>query len=348
LSPEDIKKIADAAGMEPHEVMGLINHANKNNQRIVIRFTNPDSLKWHGKPHHIPKSIDVKLKTAKSGPNAGLVVRPKEPMEDWEIQNIIELQKKGYEFHPSGCLIDNKGNKIYGDYDLQSVQAVDPKTGKSSELMTDQSATESRLKEINGSMNRTDANGIGHRDPVQHNAEDQFLVKTQEVTKMVDGKPVKTREIVYDNPATEKQTVFNPKTGKAEEIEVRKGKPVMATKEDMEAGNSMLGRQHGEDEKYLVINPDQTSEVLENPHELYEMNRKNGLPWRYEATPATGEQLAKDQAERAKKRLEKELEESANAVREKLKVESFIDDIISDSHHWEKPANYVQVGATPF
>jgi hypothetical protein len=71
----------------------------------------------------------VKLKTGKTGDTAGLVVKPKEPMEDWKSKTLT-AQKEGYEFDFEGVLVDPKRNRIYGDYDLQAVHSLDPNTGK--------------------------------------------------------------------------------------------------------------------------------------------------------------------------------------------------------------------------
>lgn len=357
MTRAEIEKIAKDAGMEPQELMGLIEHCNKTNRRVVVRFTNPESLKWHGKPHHVPKSIHVKLKTAKSGENAGLVVKPKEPMEDWEIENINHLKEDGFEFDGAGRLVDPQGNRIYGDYDLQSVHSVDPNTGKSTDLLTNKSDSNHVVEEINGGMGRQDRAMIEQRSPVQHGAENDFYVKTRDVPKKdalgndvigADGKPVMVKEPVYTKPDHATDTIYDSKTGQVREQKAQ-GTLIPAKEEDFKSGNVMLGRQHGDDEKYLVVNPDNTTEVLENPHELYEMTQKNGHPWRYAAAPATGEQLAEDQARRAAKKKAEEQMAAAEAIAEKAQMENFIDDIIGDGKQfWEQPSDYVRIGATPF
>lgn len=338
LTKEQIEKIAKDAGMEPEELAGLIEHCNKTNRRVVVRFTNPKSLQWHGKPGFVPKNVDVKLKTSKSGDNAGLVVKPKEPMEDWEIENINALKKKGYEFDGAGNLIDPKGNKIYGDYDLQSVHSVDPNTGKSSDLLSNPGESNNVVAEVNGGMGRKDREMLEQRSPVQHGAENDFFVKAD-----ASGKPIYTKP---DHPT---DTIFDPKTGQVREAPAQ-GKMIPASKEDIESGKAVLGKQYGDDEKYLVVNPDGTSEVLENPHELYEMNRKLGLPWRYDAVPPTGEQLAVEQAKRAEKKRAMENMAATEAIAEKVQMENFIDDIIGDGKQFDfqQPSNYVEIGATPF
>lgn len=357
MTMAQIEKIAKDAGMEPQELMGLIEHCNKNNRRVVVRFTNPHSLKWHGKPHHVPKSKEVKLKTAKSGDNAGLVVKPKEPMEDWEIENIIHLKKEGYEFDGAGRLVDSNGNRIYGDYDLQSVHSVDPNTGKSTDLMTNKSDTNHVVEEINGGMGRKDREMIEQREPVQHGAENDFYVKTKDVPKrdalgneMIgeDGKTIMTKEPVYTTPDHATDTIYDPKTGQVREQKAQ-GTLIPAKEEDFKSGNVMLGRQHGDNEKYLVVNPDNTTEVLENPYELYQMTQKNGHPWRYAAAPATGEQLAEDQAKRAVKQKAEEGMKAAEAIAEKSQMESFIESIIGDGRQIQaQPSVYFPDGPTPF
>lgn len=357
MTRAEIEKIAKDAGMEPEELMGLIEHCNKTNRRVVVRFTNPKSLQWHGKPNHVPKCVDVKLKTSKSGENAGLVVKPKEPMEDWEIENVNYLKEKGYEFDGAGRLVDPKGNRIYGDYDLQSVHSVDPNTGRSTDLLSNPSESNSVVKEVNGGMGRQDREMLEQRSPVQHGAENDFYVKAQDVPKKdangnivldADGKPVMTKQPVYTKPKHETDVIYDPKSGQVREAPAQ-GKMIPASKEDIESGRAALGKEYGDDEKYLVVNPDNTTEVLDNPHELYEMTVKNGHPWRYQGTPATGEKLAEEQAVRAEKKHAMENMAAAEAIAEKAQMENFIDDIIGDGKQiWEQPSNYVQIGATPF
>jgi ElaB/YqjD/DUF883 family membrane-anchored ribosome-binding protein len=357
IDMEKLRKVADDAGMEPEELAGLLNHCNGTNRRVIVRFTNPDSLKWHGKAKHVPKSVDVKLKTAKSGDNAGLVVRPKEPMEDWEIENIDLLKKKGYEFDFEGVLVDPKRNRIYGDYDLQAVHSIDPNTGKATDLMSNPDKTNNVVAEVNGGMGRKDREMLEQRAPVQHGAENDYLIKSETVPKTdaagnvikdASGKPVMETRMVHEKPAREFDWIRDPKTGQMLKVKAAPGKPVMASPEDIKAGNATLGKQYGDDEKYLVVNPDGTTEILKNPHELYELNRKSGLPWRYNAVPATGEELAVSQAKKKTQKEEMERMAAAEAKAEQSQMKSFIDDIIGDGKQFDGVSIKSDGGAKPF
>jgi hypothetical protein len=142
LTGQELRKLAKRAGMKPEHIEKLAAHCQKTGRMTVIRFTNPDSLKYQGKKHwfngfekdYLPKPLPVKLKTAKDGELAGLVVYPKKPkdwdelnpgkewkMEQWEMDNIEDLKKEGYFFDQNGLLHDKHGNAYYGDYDVQSV-----------------------------------------------------------------------------------------------------------------------------------------------------------------------------------------------------------------------------------
>ena len=80
------------------------------------------------KPHEV-----YELKTAKDGPNKGLVTNnqggfdPKtNKFEDPKMQkNWEELQESGHKFDEQGVLRDANGNAYHGDYDMQGVNKID-------------------------------------------------------------------------------------------------------------------------------------------------------------------------------------------------------------------------------
>lgn len=107
---------------------------------ILVRLTNPASLKYIGKKGYTPKRIDCKAKTAdidiRPYEIAGLVVDPtihpnaikpdkiKSATEAWQaMRNLlgkkytVETDRKSKHF---GCL-KFEGNYIHGDYDLYDV-----------------------------------------------------------------------------------------------------------------------------------------------------------------------------------------------------------------------------------
>ena len=110
---------------------------------ILVRRTNPESLKYIGVDGFVPKPIDCKPKTADKGKFAGLVVSPdivKEAFNDQKAEDALKYWKdfkttsladqgRGYSVDAKpdspyyGCVLLGF-NKIYGDYDLYDV--VDP------------------------------------------------------------------------------------------------------------------------------------------------------------------------------------------------------------------------------
>jgi flagellar basal body rod protein FlgG len=249
-----LERAAKEAGMDPADVKRLVEHCKGRDRLAIMRFTNPESLKYHGMKGYTPKPLAVKLKTSKTGPTAGLVVKPKEPMKDWERQNFLELttpdpknpNKKVYTVDSDGTLVDPDGNKIYGDHDVQSVhQKVEDGDGEKAYLQ-DQTNPED-------SSTIADMNEGGSAEMYQHGANDNFMVKTDDKGK-----------VIYDD----------------------KGKPVLATVEDMNAGKATLGRQPEPDEKFLVVDEEGTIMILESPKELEHFHKLNGMIWEYDPRKA--------------------------------------------------------------
>ena len=110
---------------------------------ILVRRTNPESLKYIGMKGFVPKPIDCKPKTADKGDHAGLVVCPEIEKEAFNDEKAPDALKYWKEFRTSvladkgrsysidenpespwyGCVLLGY-DKIYGDYDLYDV--VDP------------------------------------------------------------------------------------------------------------------------------------------------------------------------------------------------------------------------------
>lgn len=293
-----LAETAAEAGMEVGELEGFIKHCKANDRRVVVRFTNAKALQWHRVDGYVPKSVYVKLKTAKSGPHAGLVVRPKGAPETWEKferDNMRWLLDHKYTFDKNDVLVSPDGKRFYGDYDLQSVhrQFDDPETGKKIYMSELTDAPDpnfmgphqpSVMDEINHDVGRQ-SRPIGQSEPVAHGAEENFWVLKDE-----KGKPIE--EGIY-------------------------GKNKIATEEDIREGRAVLGRQYGSDEKYLVIHPDGRTEVMENPRELYEkVYRVKGdrMVWNYNAPPPSHETQAIIDAEWKAEKAAKEQAEAARAA----------------------------------
>ena len=124
----DGRKAAKAAGMKPKHVRNLQKHCKDTGTLAVIRHTNPESLAHQGAGKVRPKPLDVKLKTAKEGPNAGLVTKGANDLTDPSMaKNLADLEKKGYKFDDDGILRDPNGNAFHGDYDMQGMYDMNKK-----------------------------------------------------------------------------------------------------------------------------------------------------------------------------------------------------------------------------
>ncbi len=270
LTGVELKKLAKKAGMKPEHIEKLALHCQKKDQMVVVRLSNQDSLKFQGKAGHLPKPLDVKLKTAKGDKYAedikGLVVRPKEPMAEWERDNIKYLEEHGYSFDKDGVLRDPNQNAFYGDYDVQSVhrrvQMENPETGKMEDTYLNEMSNPQDGVDTIADLNKDVVGDLpASNRPFQHGAETDYRVKLGE-----DGKPI-----------------------------LKDGKPVIVGADDLNTGGSggkqmkskedyKLGRQHGDDEKYLVVDADGDYKIVESPEELKKIYDEAGLPWEYDSS----------------------------------------------------------------
>ncbi|MEP7365163.1 MAG: hypothetical protein ABI972_18070 [Acidobacteriota bacterium] len=103
---------------------------------VVARKRSSIALKFEGKAGYAPKSMQVKLKSKKTGPNKGLVCFPTEEelvdvarregqkSADKIRKNAEDLKKMGYKFDGDGLLIDPRGNKIYSDVDYMGIYNI--------------------------------------------------------------------------------------------------------------------------------------------------------------------------------------------------------------------------------
>jgi len=289
---KELENLARRAGMKPEHIQKLAEHCKNKERMIVVRVTNEESLKFQGETFQImgeqaeklglagktgsflPKPLPVKLKTAKGAEYPenirGLVVRPKEPMADWERQNVRELEEAGYWFHKdTGVLHDKKGNAFHGDYDVQSVQSKvqmeNPETGKMEDVYVNEFSNPqdgvSVIDDINADVM---GNVASEKRVFQHGAEGDYRVKLDEKGKI------------------EMDAQNHPKTVAADDMNsgARGGGQMQAGKD------YKLGRQYGADEKYLVVDADGSYKIAENPDELKKIYDEAGLPWEYDAAPA--------------------------------------------------------------
>src|SRR5215213_10038683 len=192
---KSIEEVALRAGMKKDHVEKLIAHCSQKERMVVVRVSNADSLAHHGKPNHLPKPLEVKLKTGKGDVPEnvkGLVIRPKEPMEEWEKENIEELTKKGFYFDENNVLRDKNKNVFYGDYDVQSVHSrvkmKNEKTGEWEDTYVDEFTNPTDEVDVIEQMNKDVVveNLPQSQHPFQHGAEADYRVKVDE-----NGKEIK-------------------------------------------------------------------------------------------------------------------------------------------------------------
>jgi hypothetical protein len=288
LTGQELRKLAKRAGMKPEHIEKLAAHCQKEGRMTVIRFTNEDSLKYQGKKFYfngqpkdyLPKPLPVKLKTAKDGELAGLVVYPQKPKdwdklnpgktwqpEQWELDNIEDLKKQGYFFDPqTGVLHDKQGNAFYGDYDVQSVHRrveTDGPNGKEEVYLNELSNPDDKVSVISD-MNKDVVGDLPpEKAPFQHGAEGDYRVRVDE-----NGKVIKENH--------------KPVPVSSDEMNTGGRRGQMKAGEDYK-----LGRQHGKDEKYLVVDADGNVKVAESPEELKKIYDNAGLPWEYDSSFAT-------------------------------------------------------------
>lgn len=296
---ESLESIARRAGMKEDQISKLAAHCKSKERMVVVRVSNPDSLKFQGQTfkvetrmadkaeligkevNYLPKPLDVKLKTGKGDGVAeelkGLVIKPTEPMAKWERENIAELEKKGYWFDENGLLHDKNGNAFHGDYDVQSVQSKvkikNEETGEWEDAYVNEFSNPEDGVSVIEDMNKDVMGDVpADKRVFQHGAEGDYRVKLDE-----KGNVVKVDD--KGNVVTEGG---HAKSVGADDLNTggRGGSQMQAGKD------YKLGRQYGQDEKYLVVDSDGSVRVAESPEELKSIYNEAGLPWEYDPTPA--------------------------------------------------------------
>ncbi|GAB4319013.1 MAG: hypothetical protein Kow0074_08560 [Candidatus Zixiibacteriota bacterium] len=156
----------------------------------VIRDSNPASAQYHGQPGHVPKPLDCKLKTAKDGPNAGLVTDNQNWADPGVKKNWEKLQSDGWRFDDNGVLRDPKGNKVHGDYDLQGVYDKWD-DGSVTPVKTNDPAFQSQVNEgMNG----------GNPPMFQHGANDDYWPNGREPGKEPGRYPDNDEQYTWIDP----------------------------------------------------------------------------------------------------------------------------------------------------
>jgi len=117
---QDVGELSHSVGMKPNHVKALQHRAASQGERIIIRASNPESLKWHNGTYDglpcVAKPVTVKHKTAKPpDPHAGLV----------KYEAGADPPPKGFRWDENGVMRDPNGSAVHGDYDLQGVYRSD-------------------------------------------------------------------------------------------------------------------------------------------------------------------------------------------------------------------------------
>jgi RHS repeat-associated protein len=169
-----VKKVAERVGMEKRDLENLQKQAKEDGNLIIVRATNDASLDFHGKPGYKPKPEDVKFKTqgekrgGKNPKHDGLVTKDAQDWSDPKTQkHYDELKAKGYKFGDDGVLRgppNGKGDKFYGDHDLQGVYNMNDDTGR-------YNRENSNSAEVKGRVNEAFPKS---RKMAQHGANDDF------------------------------------------------------------------------------------------------------------------------------------------------------------------------------
>ena len=172
----------------------------------IVRDCNPASLPYQSMDGYCTKPVTCKAKTAKHGPNAGLVVDPTHPVqvryweaalrnaandpvkqqqiqkdrenavEAWEGFKKKQLGKDGYTRNDEDGTILLNGERIYGDYDLHGVyQLVDNEVvpfGDGKKDSVSEQIGEGNKKRINKDLVGPDA--PDSKKPVKHGPQDEW------------------------------------------------------------------------------------------------------------------------------------------------------------------------------
>lgn len=207
------------SGMDPEHARRLSEYARKNKLMIVVRSTNPNSLQYHGKKGFSAKRADLSLKT---NPKTGLVTATRrrdgalvdalgEVVKDRKVDAqgwIVNTEKlvngkpmrTNYRLNSAGHVVDAKGTKFFGDYDLLTVdQAPASGTGWLG-VPTGTKGTGSRtiVEEMNVAIVGNDRS----RDMFKHGANRENLVKDDKGIYQVDTPDIGGTFTVIDPDGT--------------------------------------------------------------------------------------------------------------------------------------------------
>jgi hypothetical protein len=212
LADDVLDGIETRQGFKKEHAQRMHEFAQETDTYLIVRDGNPDSVKFFDDPDMVPKPMSSKAKTAKVGPDQGLVVNPTNPNQAkyWdeaiaeanrsgntaEAERLISARKKalkswdeygeymkshGYTEDPSGrMLLDGKA--VHGDYDLHGVYRRGA-NGKMEHVSFGDGNTMSDGEVLRRQLNNKITGGS--KDFVQHGAQDDWIPDP----KMVPNKP---------------------------------------------------------------------------------------------------------------------------------------------------------------
>ena len=164
LSDAELKNLKDVQGFHPDHAQNMNFFAKLFNAVLIVRDSNPDTVRFMDDPDYMPKPMECKAKTAKVGDHLGLVVDPTHPvqakawdaaikaaqdagdahkaaylehhreraLEAWTSYGKKMQEEDGYHVNDVGVIYKPPFKGVHGDYDLHGVFTVDEKGGVTS------------------------------------------------------------------------------------------------------------------------------------------------------------------------------------------------------------------------
>jgi hypothetical protein len=199
----------ERTGLHPHHERKFQQMAIEKNEILMVRCANVESLEYQGRKGCCPKPVTCKAKTAKFGPNAGLVVDPTHPaqrqawkeallaagsraaqleiaasretaLKEWGTFKQEQLGKTGtpYTVDSATGVLHYFGDKVHGDVDLHGVFALPRSGSEAGPRRVDHGSGDSKgAAEGPASVRRVEMNqqlnpdGKPTQDPIQHGGE---------------------------------------------------------------------------------------------------------------------------------------------------------------------------------
>ncbi|MEQ8274783.1 MAG: hypothetical protein RMA76_12370 [Deltaproteobacteria bacterium] len=117
---------ASVTGIHPGDASHFADVAKQSGHFIIVRDSNPASLAYRKDPDALPKPMELKAKTARTGPHAGLVVCAPDdyPTASAHAAAVAKLEGLGFTIGDAedGHLVrDAAGHCFHADYDLHGL-----------------------------------------------------------------------------------------------------------------------------------------------------------------------------------------------------------------------------------